>query len=182
MPLFELNKIAGAVLAALLTAGVAVTISNLVYPETPVPASLLGLPAAPAPPADVDGAADPAPVPGIGVRLAAADPAAGERAARPCAACHTFAAGQPGRVGPNLHAVINRAIGRFPGFRYSPAMSAREGTWTYDDLDAFLADPRTYLPGTSMAFTGVRDPDVRAAIIAWLRLQSDAPAPLPPPG
>ena len=60
-------------------------------------------------------------------------------------------------------------------------MDAQDGTWSYDDLDAFLAGPQAYVPGTSMAFAGVRDPDARAAIIAWLRLQADTPAPLPTP-
>ncbi len=175
---FEINKIAGALLAALLTAGIAATISNVVYPEPPVPAALLGLPASPSP----SGAADPPAADPIGIRLAAADPAAGERAVRKCAACHTFASGQPDRVGPNLHALIDRPVGTRPDFRYSRAMAAQEGVWTYAALDAFLADPGTYLPGTSMAFAGIRDPDVRAAILAWLRLQSETPAPLPPPG
>jgi len=179
--LFEINKIAGALLAAMLTAGIATTISNLVYPDPHVPEVLLAVPAsddAPAPSADAP--ATPESVP-IADRLAAADPAKGEREAKKCAACHTFASGEPARVGPNLYGLVDRPIAASDDFRYSPAMTAQGGAWTYDDLDAFLAGPKAYVPGTSMAFAGVRDPAARAAIIAWLRLQADAPAPLPTP-
>ena len=181
MSLFEVNKIAGALLAAMLTAGVATTISNLVYPEPHVTEILLVVPApddAPAPSVDATPAPEELP---IAARLEAADPARGEREAKKCAACHTFASGEPDRVGPNLYGLIDRPIAARGDFRYSPAMTAQGGAWSYADLDAFLAGPKTYVPGTSMAFAGVRDPAARAAIIAWLRLQADAPAPLPTP-
>ena len=183
MQLFEYNKIVGALLAAFLTAGVATTISNLVYPESHVPEVLLtGFETTTSQElAEDDPSAGEVPDISIAERLANADATKGERAAKKCAACHTFAMGEPGRVGPNLHGLISRPMGAGTDFRYSAAMSARDGTWDYDSLDAFLADPKGYVPGTTMAFAGIRDPETRAAIIAWLRLQAESPVSLPTP-
>lgn len=183
MPLFEINKIAGALLAAFLSVGVATTISNLVYPEQHVPEILLaGFESTEAQElAEDDPSADEGLDVSIAERLVDADAAIGERAAKKCATCHTFAAGEPGRVGPDLHGLVSRPMGARADFRYSAAMSAQDGSWDYESLDAFLADPKGYVPGTSMAFAGVSDPETRAAIIAWLRLQADSPVPLPTP-
>ena len=183
MPLFEINKIAGALLAAFLTVGVATTISNFVYPEQHAPEVLMaGFKTTVAQePADDDRSAGESLDASIAMRLVDADAAKGERAAKKCAACHTFALGEPGRVGPNLHGLVSRPMGTGADFRYSAAMSAKDGSWDYESLDAFLANPKGYVPGTSMAFAGIRDPETRAAIIAWLRLQADSPVPLPTP-
>ncbi len=179
MSVFELNKIAGALLAAALTAGIATTISNLVYTEQPVPDVLLAAAVPDAEePAPAEDQVTPAVLP-IADRLAAADVARGEREGRKCAACHVFSAGAPDRVGPNLYNVVGRQFGASESFRYSSSMAGREDRWDYETLDQFLANPKTFLPGTSMSFAGVRDPEVRAAVIAWMRLQADNPAPLP---
>src|SRR6185295_15254083 len=79
------------------------------------------------------GAAPAAPQP-IGVLLAAADPKAGAASAKKCGACHDFTAGGPNKVGPNLYAVVNRAIASHPGYEYDDAMKkhAEEAkTWTF---------------------------------------------------
>jgi cytochrome c len=55
----------------------------------------------------------------------------------------------------------------------------KDKTWTYEELDAFLASPRTHVPGTKMTFAGLPNPKDRADLIAWLREQSDSPPPLP---
>ncbi len=110
--------------------------------------------------------------------IAAADPADGESAARPCAACHTFEEGGEDRVGPNLYNTVGNQKAHIEGFGYSDAMeeaAAAGEVWDYESLDAFLEDPRGYLPGTTMAFAGVRDPEDRAALIAYMREMSDDP-------
>ncbi|HLT02465.1 MAG TPA: cytochrome c family protein [Geminicoccaceae bacterium] len=115
---------------------------------------------------------------GIGARLAAADVDRGARAARVCAACHSFDKGGANRVGPPLWDVVGRDIASLD-FSYSDALAEKEGEWDYENLDAFLAGPRDWAPGTKMAFVGVRKPEDRADLILYLRSLSDDPAPLP---
>ncbi|ACJ00764.1 c-type cytochrome [Rhodospirillum centenum] len=112
--------------------------------------------------------------------LAAADPQAGQKASRPCLACHTFEKGGPTRVGPNLWNIVNASHAHMEGFAYSDAMKALQGKpWDYEALNRFLADPRGTVPGTKMIFAGIKNQKDRADLIAWLRTLSDEPAPLP---
>jgi cytochrome c len=110
--------------------------------------------------------------------VAEADPAAGEARFRQCAACHTVDQGGQNRVGPNLWDVFGADIGHHDGFNYSDALLALEGIWTVDKLDAYLEDPRAAAPGNRMAFAGLRSPEDRAAMIAYLRSLSDDPRPV----
>ncbi len=66
------------------------------------------------------------------------------------------------------------------GYSFSDAMKARaDKAWTFEELDNFLAGPRSYVPGTKMTFVGLPNPTDRADLIAWLRQQADSPVPLP---
>jgi cytochrome c len=103
----------------------------------------------------------------------------GEAAAKKCAACHTFGKGEPNRVGPNLYGVVGRERGSHAGFNYSAAMKGKPGKWTVEDLNAFLQNPKGFLPGTTMGFAGVPRGSERADVIAYLNSKSDSPAPLP---
>ncbi|MGP1358115.1 c-type cytochrome [Roseicyclus sp.] len=98
---------------------------------------------------------------------AAADAAAGERLWRQCQACHALEAGQNG-VGPYLHGVVNRAKAAAQGFNYSDALASMGGEWTPENLSAFIENPRGYAPGTAMAYSGMRDVEDRANLIAYL--------------
>jgi cytochrome c2 len=101
----------------------------------------------------------------------AGDPAAGERVFRQCQACHMVGDGAQNRVGPLLTGVVGRAVASVEGFRYSDALQARgeEGlSWTPEELASFLANPRGYVSGTSMAFAGLRSEDDIADVIAYL--------------
>ena len=121
-------------------------------------------------------------IPSVLPLLASADPAAGEALSRACTTCHTFDAGGANRVGPNNWGIVNAAMGHVEGFGYSSAMQERHDagdTWTYDALNEFLLNPREYMPGTSMAYGGMRSVEDRANMIAWLRILADEPAPLP---
>ena len=93
--------------------------------------------------------------------------------------CHSFEKGGPAIVGPDLYGVVGRKIASVEGFNYTPALKAHEGDWTYQKLDVWLKNPQAFAPGTMMAFPGVADDKKRAAIIAFLRSNSDNPVPLP---
>jgi cytochrome c len=111
--------------------------------------------------------------------LASASAERGQAATKPCEACHTFEKGGPNRVGPNLWGVVNRPRASESGFNYSAAMKSKGGTWTYAELNNFLANPRRDIPGTAMTFAGIERERQRADVVAYLRTLSDNPAPLP---
>lgn len=115
--------------------------------------------------------------------LLKADAAAGETVFKKCASCHTVDKGGANKVGPNLWGLVNRPIGSHEGFSYSAGMKTfSEGgkvVWDYDHLSFFIEAPKKHVPGTAMGFAGVKKPDERANLIAYLREQADAPAALP---
>lgn len=174
---FELNKIAGAVLAGALAVVAINEIANVAvaphYPEEVAYAIDTG-DAGGTTAAVADAVAE---GPSLGVLLASADVAKGQKIFKKCAACHTSDNGGKAKIGPNLYAVVNRAKGASAGFSYSDALVAMGGNWSYEDLDAFLKKPKDFIKGTKMSFAGIKKPDDRADMILFLRsLGSDAVA------
>ena len=114
--------------------------------------------------------------------LASADPVKGEAVFKKCAACHVAAAGGANGIGPNLWAVVGGPIGKHaPGFAYSTALSGKGGNWDWKAMDAWLASPRAFAPGTKMTFAGLGSPEDRANVIAYLNKQgSNLPIPAAP--
>jgi cytochrome c len=105
--------------------------------------------------------------PDFATLLASADPAAGEAEFRKCASCHKLD-GTDG-VGPHLNGVVDRAKGSVAGFDYSEAMLAvASETWTKENLNGFIENPKQYLPGTKMAYNGLPSAEDRANLIAYL--------------
>ncbi len=112
------------------------------------------------------------PNPGLAALLRVADVGAGRRAFGQCAACHTIGAGGQALAGPNLHGIIGRAVASNPRFGYTQALIDHGGRWDAARMDAWLAAPMQVVPGTRMAFAGVRDPMERADLIAYLQSES----------
>ena len=87
---------------------------------------------------------------------------------RYCMTCHITTAKGPSRQGPTLFGLIGRHSGKVEGFRYSEANKKANIVWDAAILEKYLAEPRVVIPGTSMAFAGVRKADERADLIAYL--------------
>jgi len=113
------------------------------------------------------------------VLLASASADDGKKVAKLCAACHSFNKNGKKKIGPNLFGIIGKARGFSSDFTYSTAIKEMGGKWGFEDLDAFLAKPKAFMPGTKMAFPGVKKAGDRAALILYMRSQAEQPAPLP---
>ena len=103
----------------------------------------------------------------------------GEQSAKKCAACHDFTKGGPNKVGPNLFGIVGDKKGEGRGFNFSAAMKAKGGTWSIDDLNQFINNPKGYVPGTAMGFAGIQKDSERADLLVYLNSLSDSPQPLP---
>jgi cytochrome c len=177
---FEANKIAAAILVAMILAMVSgILADKLVHPEMlaknvyqvagSAPAASEAAPAAPAGPEP------------IGPLLAAASADAGKNDTKVCTACHTFDKGQPNRIGPNLYGVLGVGIAEDRnGFDFSSGLkTAGTGkTWTPDLLNQWLFKPQDFAKGTKMTFAGMPKAKDRADVIAYLNSLSDSPKPL----
>lgn len=103
-----------------------------------------------------------------GPARAEGDPGKGRELFEVCAACHSLKPDE-NTVGPTLHRVLGRPVASVEAFRYSPAMKrASGGVWTTALLDVFLADPQSVVRGTRMPFDGMKDPQARADLLAFV--------------
>ena len=111
--------------------------------------------------------------------LASASAEHGAQLAKVCQACHNVEEGQGPKVGPDLYGIVERPVASVAGFKYSAALKAKGGKWTFAALNKWLTDPRGDVPGTSMTFVGVQSEKQRADLIAYLDTLSKNPVPLP---
>jgi cytochrome c len=204
MDSFEFNKIAGAVLGTALFVMAVRIATDFIYeaPEHEEPGYVIAVAEPPA--VGPGGGGEPAggggePAGGGGgepagggqqvaqadsivARLHGADAAAGETVARRCMICHTVVEGGENKIGPNLYNVVGATMAHAEGFNYSEALLAERAagnTWTFENLDTFLTNPRGMIPGTAMTFAGLPSADDRANVVEFLRTLSASPQPVP---
>lgn len=182
MDSFEYNKLIGALLGTVFFIMTVGLVSNSLFhspaPEKPGYAIEVAEESGAA-----QGGAEAPQVEPIAARLASADVAKGQAEFKKCQACHSGEKGGPNKVGPDLWEVVDRPIATHEGFSFSAGMKEFSNggaeKWTYDHLDHFLTSPKNYVKGTAMSFAGIKDPQNRANVIAYLRSLADTPEPLP---
>ncbi|WP_234035026.1 c-type cytochrome [Aurantiacibacter sediminis] len=142
--------------------------------DEPAPAEPADTTEAEAPAEDTADAGDAAPAPDNtetvdGTTLAnfTGDASAGEQVFAQCGACHVV---EPGvnRIGPSLHGIVGNEAGQVEGFNYSPANANSGIEWTPEKMFQYLENPQRVIPGTTMTFAGLSDPQDRADVIAYL--------------
>ena len=182
----NLNKIAGAVILAVLIGMVAGKSSELLYfggfvhkghhEEGPRGYKIEVTEVA------AGGAAAPTGAPDISALYASADVAAGQAYfEKKCATCHTVDSGGANKVGPALWGVMGRKVAGGAGFAYSKGMQAHaDRSWTWEEMNQFQFKPNRWVPGTIMAYAGTSKDQDRANLIVYLNKQSGSPLPLPP--
>lgn len=164
----ETNKIFAAILIALLVAlGATLVADILVKPQTlaeptyiieEVPAAETGNKVTPDEP---EGS--------ILTLIEKGDVEAGKQVVRKCLQCHTIDSAGHCRIGPTLWGVVGRNHAIVKDFPYSKAAQEKSGIWDPESLNQFLKNPRTYMPGTKMAFAGLKKIVDRANLIAYLK-------------
>jgi cytochrome c len=102
----------------------------------------------------------------------AADLANGQSKYAVCRSCHSLTADGPNMTGPNLHGLFGRKAGSHPDFNYSDGLKDSGITWDAASLDKWIEQPRAVIPGTKMAFAGIKDAKDRADLIGYLKVEA----------
>ncbi len=175
---FEFNKIAGAVLTALLVIAGGKTVIDIALPKHKVEKAGWALPVTEGKKKETE-APKPFDVASVLALVPKGSPDNGQDVFRKCLTCHTPEKGGPTRVGPNLWGIVGRKVATVSGFDYSPAMKKQGGNWNWERLAKYLHKPVEAVPDTKMVFEGVKDETDLADLLVYLGKLGDTPAPPP---
>jgi cytochrome c len=87
----------------------------------------------------------------------AQDVAAGKSSFNKCLACHAIGEGAKNKIGPELNGLDGRKAGTVEGFSYSDADKNSGITWNEAEFKDYIKDPKAKIPGTKMAFAGIKN-------------------------
>ncbi len=99
----------------------------------------------------------------------AQDVAAGETSFHKCMACHSIGEGAKNKVGPELNGLDGRKTGTAPDYSYSDANKNSGITWNKEQFLEYIKDPKAKIPGTKMAFAGIKKDDEIKDLTAYLK-------------
>ena len=179
MDIMEVNKMAAALLSALLVAFGSSALLDIIQGKRFTPKQGYTLPVKPPAAEETTPKAAGVDFPKVAELMQKASVENGQTVFKKCATCHTPNEGGKHGTGPNLWNIVGRKIGSAEGFNYSSAVKGKGGEWTFENLAKYLYDPKAFIPGNRMAFAGVKDPAELADLLAYLRTLSSNPAPLP---
>lgn len=176
---FELNKVLCAILLALLIGMVSHKVADWLIAPMWLAKDVYQIDIVEENPSQTGPVATEEVIEAVEPLLAKASAENGQNIAKKCLQCHTFEKGGANKVGPNLWNVVGIKVAHSDTFAYSSAFKAHKGEWTYENLNHYLYKPQKFIPGTKMAFAGLKKTQERADLIAYLRTLSEAPKPLP---
>ena len=117
----------------------------------------------------------------IAFYLQTADVAKGEAVFKKCAACHNADAGGANALGPALFGTMGKPLAHHPAFAYTDALKGVGGTWDWEKMSHWLANPKKFAPGTKMTFAGLSNPQDRADVMLFLNSRGGTLTVPPPP-
>lgn len=99
----------------------------------------------------------------------AQDLAAGEQSFRKCLPCHAVGPDARHKIGPLLNGLENRKSGTIDGYNYSEANKKAEIVWNEESFKVYIQNPMQRIPGTKMAFAGIRNEKEIADLWGYLK-------------
>jgi cytochrome c len=100
--------------------------------------------------------------------VAPAQDAAAGKSSFKCMICHAIGAGAKNKVGLELNSLDGRKFGTAEGYSYSDANKNSSITWNKEQFLDYIKDPKAMIPGTKMAFTGIKNPTEAQNLWAYI--------------